>query len=359
MVALNARYAPGLEPLLRPVESLTLDAVVVTDLQGPDARGYALADNRTAELAEWDPAQLLAELKALPEDLAAAIGWDEGEMRRVARDAEDAINAMRAELADDAVPEPPAVPVTKPGDLWLLGTHRLLCGDSTKPEDVARLMNGEKASLCASDPPYLVDYTGGDHPQSFHNDAAVKDKTWDAYVDPETSVAFFENYLRLALAHCVEGTAFYQWHAHRRQDLVDAAWKNLGLLRHQQVIWAKSRPVLTRSHLLWAHEPCVYGWLEGFPPSSAPPPPRPPCGRWTTRATPRSHTPRSSPWRSSPSPSAGTRWPARSATSRSRAAARRSWPPSSSGGAATRWSSPPRSLTWPSNVGRGSPGRRR
>jgi len=132
-------------------------------------------------------------------------------------------------------------------------------------------MNGKKASLLATDPPYLVDYTGGDHPQSYHNKPDVKDKTWDAYVDPETSVAFFENYLRLALAHCVQGVAVYQWHAHRRQDLVDAAWKNLGLLRHQQVIWVKSRPVLTRSHLLWAHEPCVYGWVEGFPPKLRPP----------------------------------------------------------------------------------------
>jgi DNA modification methylase len=178
---------------------------------------------------------------------------------------------MRDELADDVAPEPPAEPIAKLGDLWLLGAHRLLCGDSTTAEDVARLMNGEKASLCASDPPYLVDYSGGDHPQSFHNKPDVKDKHWDAYVDPETSVAFFENYLRLALAHCVEGTAFYQWHAHRRQDLVDEAWKRLGLLRHQQVIWAKSRPVLTRSHLLWAHEPCVYGWLEGYPPKLRPP----------------------------------------------------------------------------------------
>lgn len=325
MVALNPRYAPGLAPLLRPVATLTLDpknarshpernldsikesltrfgqqkpivvapdgtvlagngtlaaatalgwseiAVVVTDLSGPDARGYALADNRTAELAEWDVARLIEELNALPDGMAESVGWDEGEMRRVAHEAELAIAAMQAELEDDVVPEPPAVPVAKPGDLWLLGQHRLLCGDSTSAEDVARLMNGEKSALCATDPPYLVDYTGGDHPQSFHNKEGVKDKHWDAYVDPETSVAFFENYLRLALAHCREGTAFYQWHAHRRQDLVDAAWKSLGLLRHQQIIWTKSRPVLTRSHLLWAHEPCVYGWLEGFPPRLRPP----------------------------------------------------------------------------------------
>jgi len=248
MVASN--YAPGLLPLLRPVADLTLDpanarshpernldsikesltrfgqqkpivvapdgvvlagngtlvaaralgwthiAVIVTNLAGPDARGYALADNRSAETAEWDVERLIEELRSLPDGMAEGIGWDEGEMRRVAHDAEMAIEALRAELADDVVPEPPAVPVTRPGDLWLLGQHRLLCGDSTKAEDVARLMNGEKASLLATDPPYLVDYTGGDHPQSYHNKPDVKDKTWDAYVDPETSVAFFENYHR-------------------------------------------------------------------------------------------------------------------------------------------------------------------
>jgi DNA modification methylase len=322
---MSPRHAPGLEPLLRPVDSLTLDpknarnhpdrnldaikeslarfgqqkpivvaqdgvvlagngtlaaaralgwthiAVVVTDLKGADARGFALADNRTAELAEWDVVELMRSFGELPDGMAASIGWDETAMRKVAHEAEQAIAAMQAELQDDAIPDPPAVPFTKPGDLWLLGEHRLLCGDSTKPGDVTRLMNGERASLAATDPPYLVDYTGGDHPQSFHNKPDVKDKHWDAYVDPATSVTFFENYLRLALAHCVEGTAFYQWHAHRRQDLVDEAWKRVGLLRHQQIIWTKSRPVLTRSHLLWAHEPCVYGWLEGYPPKLRPP----------------------------------------------------------------------------------------
>jgi DNA modification methylase len=248
-------------------------ACVTTDLQGDAQRGFALADNRTAELAEWDIVRLNEALAALPTDLAALTGFDEREMARIARDADAAIRAMvQAAAGEDEVPPLPAEPVTRPGDLWILGEHRLLCGDSTEANEVARLMNGEKAALLATDPPYLVDYTGGNHPQSFSNRPEVRDKAWDAYKDPETGIAFFEGYLRVALARCREGVPVYQWHAHRRQDLVDEAWKRVGLLRHQQIIWKKAHAVLTRSHFMWQHEPCLYGWVEGTPPALRPPP---------------------------------------------------------------------------------------
>ena len=94
----------------------------------------------------------------------------------------------------------------------------------------------------------------------------MKDKHWDDYVDPETSVAFFTDFLRIALAHCTERVPVYQWHATRRQALVEEAWRENGLLVHQTIIWAKSRGVLTHSHYLWSHEPCFYGWREGFMP---------------------------------------------------------------------------------------------
>ena len=90
----------------------------------------------------------------------------------------------------DDVPDVPAEPISKLGDLWLLGEHRLLCGSSTNPANVARLMNGERAVMMATDPPYLVDYDGTNHPQSFERQQAGKsnNKGWDAYVDPVTSV---------------------------------------------------------------------------------------------------------------------------------------------------------------------------
>jgi DNA modification methylase len=176
----------------------------------------------------------------------------------------------------DSVPEPPSEPISKRGDLWILGEHRIMCGDSTSAEDVARLMDGERAVMMATDPPYLVDYTADNHPASAERQKAGKDKTanknWDAYKDPETSVDFFANFIRLALQHAlIDAPALYQWCASRRQALVEEAWTANGLLLHQQLVWVKSRPILTRSHFMWQHEPCFYGWIQGRPPALRPP----------------------------------------------------------------------------------------
>lgn len=128
--------------------------VVRTDLRGTRAKAYAVADNRTAELAIWDDAVLAEALVAIQadEDLdSICTGFDPAEIERAITKGTGA-----GELDDDEVPEPPAVPITKPGDLWLLGDHRLLCGDSTKAEDVGRVMAGELADACVTDPPYGV-----------------------------------------------------------------------------------------------------------------------------------------------------------------------------------------------------------
>ena len=201
-------------------------------------------------------------LDALEKDLAAELGLDD--------------EPAGGNCDPDDVPEHPAEPISKLGDLWILGEHRLLCGSSTNAEDVARLMNGERAVMMATDPPYLVDYTADNHPSSAERQKAGKDKTankkWDAYKDPETSVAFFSDFIRVALENAlVASPAVYQWHASRRQKLVEEAWTANGLLWHQQIIWVKSRPILTRSHFMWQHEPAAYGWLEGHPPALRPP----------------------------------------------------------------------------------------
>jgi DNA modification methylase len=133
---------------------------VRTELNGADATAYAIADNRTAELAEWDDEILAATLNglALEEGLLEAAGYDEEELAAMLAEIDD---AAVGEVTEDEVPEPPADPITKPGDLWILGRHRVLCGDSTKAEDVARLMDGAKADLCFTSPPYgqQRDYT--------------------------------------------------------------------------------------------------------------------------------------------------------------------------------------------------------
>jgi len=125
--------------------------IVRTELAGVEATAFAIADNRTAELAEWDEdglANVLQSLKVEDADLLAATGYDAAEVDKMSK----------AEVTEDEVPEPPAEPITKLGDLWILGDHRVLCGDSTKAEDVERLMVMEKAALVFTDPPYGMSF---------------------------------------------------------------------------------------------------------------------------------------------------------------------------------------------------------
>lgn len=130
---------------------------VASELTEAQIRAYRIADNKTAEHAEWDFDLLpieLAELQACNFDLGL-LGFDADELATI----------MGAETVEgltdpDDVPTPPEAPVTRPGDLWILGCHRLLCGDSTNRSDVERLMNGEQADLWVTDPPYNIDYSG-------------------------------------------------------------------------------------------------------------------------------------------------------------------------------------------------------
>jgi len=126
--------------------------IVRTQLEGSEATAYAIADNRTAELATWDDDALMQQLSALDlEDsaLVEAAGFSAAELEGMV----DGLLGEK-ELNEDEVPEVPDDPITQPGDLWILGDHRLLCGDSTKAEDVERLMDGEKADMVFTDPPY-------------------------------------------------------------------------------------------------------------------------------------------------------------------------------------------------------------
>ncbi len=237
-----------------------------------EATAYQIADNRTAEFAEWDQeglAALLAELKA--EDALEGVGFDASEVDQMLAELEA---KEPRDIEDPGAEEPPERPVTRAGDLWILGDHRLLCGDSTLPETITRLMGGQQARLLATDPPYLVDYTARNHPPSKANRPETANKHWDEYKDPTTGVAFFDAFLKACLPHLTDDAAIYQWHATRRQALVEEAWKQNGLLIHQTLIWVKLRGVLTRSLFMWRHEPCFMGWKEGYmPPKDRRPPP--------------------------------------------------------------------------------------
>jgi DNA modification methylase len=241
-----------------------LIAVRRSGLTDNQKRRLTLFDNRAAELADWDT-EVLA---SLADDLDLSDLWDSDELTELLGSLDDATSPL---TDPDAVPEAPETATTQLGDLWLLGAHRLLCGDSTDPGTVARLMEGARAPLMPTDPPYLVNYQGGNHPQSWQNKPDVKDKHWDDYQEGD-GADFFARVIEVALAEALTpNPAIYQFHASSRQALIEQAWKQNGLLVHQQLIWMKSRPVLTHSHYMWQHEPCFYGWVQGTPPSRKPP----------------------------------------------------------------------------------------
>ena len=249
--------------------------VVLVDISEEQAHVLNLALNRIS--GTWDQellARLLAELKEVLDIDITLTGFSEDELQKHLKSLESRERRERLESfdLDAALEAAKAAPVAHTGDVWLLGDHRVLCGDSTDNGDVARLMNGEKASLMATDPPYFVDYSGGNHLAPKGSKAKKSgDNQWDEFVDPEVSVEFYRKFLAVSLEHLHPNSAIYQWHAFRRQALVEQAWRESGLLVHQQIIWAKARGVLTHSHYLWAHEPCFYGWVEGHQPSKKPP----------------------------------------------------------------------------------------
>jgi DNA modification methylase len=169
---------------------------------------------------------------------------------------------------------------TKAAQLWQVSQHRLLCGDSTNAQDVIRLMNGERAVLFAADPPYAVGYTGGSHPQSWGNKGATnRDKDWSGqYVEArsadvknaeESGGELYRGFVDAAIKHAITPNAvWYCWHASRRQMMLESIWNEFGAFAHQEIVWVKSRPVLTYSVYLWQHEPFLFGWIKGEKPKS-------------------------------------------------------------------------------------------
>lgn len=248
-------------------------------------RALIIADNKIAENAGWDEELLRLELTDLKaEDFNLDLtGFDLSEVDRLL--ANEIGEAQSGGFAcEDTVPEPPANPVSRPGDLWLLGDHRLLCGDSTNAEDVKRLMNGERAILFATDPPYLVDYDGTNHPQNSARKAKVAkgdtsgtngNKDWSAtygvtWDDSSQGPDLYRGFIKAAIAEAIApNAAWYCWHASRRQAMLEEVWTEMGAFQHQQIIWNKEKGVLTRSRYLWKHEPCLMGWIKGNMPPKA------------------------------------------------------------------------------------------
>lgn len=220
-----------------------------------DEMAVLVGDNRLAELAEPDSQGIAAILKELEGQIDLNLtGFDDESLDEI-------LERVSGKKEESAIPKLPKVPISQLGDLYLLGNHRLLCGDSTKEEDVLRLMDGNKAVLFATDPPYLVGYDGCNHPQGNKDWSETYGATWD---DADANTDLYKKFLACALKCATAPDApVYIWHASRRQKMLQDEMEAAGLLVHCQVVWVKNRPVMTRTWYLWQHEPCLMGWIKG------------------------------------------------------------------------------------------------
>ncbi len=228
----------------------TMPCIIATDLTPEQEQALRIADNKIAEIAEWDDDKLKVELAALQEvgfDLSLLAFGDDELADLLSDDA-----GTHGETEPDAVPETPEVPVSTPGEVYRLGRHILVCGDSTQPDDVAKACGEGEADLWLTDPPYNVDYHGSDG-QSIRNDSMEDTK--------------FREFLRKAFG-CAEkrlkpGGSFYVFHADSEGYNFRGACFDVGLKVRQCLVWKKNSLVLGRQDYKWIHEPCLYGWRDG------------------------------------------------------------------------------------------------
>jgi DNA modification methylase len=265
----------------------TVPVHVAGGLSPAQAKAYRIADNQTATLSTWDDDKLPLELAALREmDLDLGLtGFPADELLRLLEP------PPGAGLIDpDDVPEPPDDPTTRPGDLWLLGKHRLLCADSSKAEDVDRLLAGGPVHLVNTDPPYNVkveprsnnaiaaglssfqgttlhptrDLADPDEAGPAARKLRARDRPLanDFVSDQEFGRllrAWFGNLARTLLP----GRGFYVWGGYSNCGHYPPVLRECGLYFSQAIIWDKQHPVLTRKDFMGAHEWCFYGWREG------------------------------------------------------------------------------------------------
>lgn len=204
-------------------------------------REFIIKDN--VAFGEWDDETLTEDFD--PDEL---LDWGLGDLDDEPED-NDADEDDYGE--EDAANAPTRC---NPGDVWLLGRHRLMCGDSTKEADVAKLMGEEQAHLLLTDPPYNVDYQGG---------TKEKMKIANDNMDDVAFVGFLTAAFNCAIQAMRPGAAFYVWHADSKGFEFRTALKEVGLTPRETLIWVKNALVLGRQDYQWRHEPCLYGWKDG------------------------------------------------------------------------------------------------
>jgi DNA modification methylase len=224
-------------------------------------RAYVIADNRLALNAGWDEAMLALEMRDLMDE-----GYDVGLTGFDMKEIDELLAGLDAtpegQTDADATPALQAEAISKPGDVWLLGKHRIMCGDSTDAKAVALLMNGEKAMLMQTDPPYGIAYAS----EKIHAGGKKRaDIENDELIDGAKLQEFLEACIRAALPHLAKHVAFYLWHPMLTQGtfFAAAAAAAADILIHRQIIWAKPVLLLGRGDYHWKHELCFYGWVRG------------------------------------------------------------------------------------------------
>ena len=216
------------------------------DLTEKQVKAFRIADNRTAEFSEWDDELLAMELEGL-EDMFT--GFSEDEIDALLNQ-----DGPAGVIEDDFEVVLPEEPKAKPGDIYQMGKHRLMCGDSTKLEDIQKLMDGNLADMVFTDPPYNVDYTGRTNESL---------KIQNDNMDDSTFYNFLHDAFGCMLEVTKPGGGIYICHADSEGVNFRSAMVNAGWLLKQCIIWVKNSLVMGRQDYHWRHEPILYGWKPG------------------------------------------------------------------------------------------------
>jgi site-specific DNA-methyltransferase (adenine-specific) len=231
----------------------TVPVHVAKDLTADQIRALRIADNKTAELATWDLKLLPLELSALQENQfdLSVLGFDPEELEKLlSGDAE----MTKGKTDPDVVPEAPEEAVSKRGEIYRLGRHRLLCGDAMNTKGIEELVGDGEVDLLLTDAPYGVGYVGKTSDAlTIENDRLDEDGLLNLLL------AAFRN----ANSVMRPGAVFYIWHAESTAFAFRQACKEIGWQIRQALIWVKNSLVLGRQDYHWRHEPCLAGWKEG------------------------------------------------------------------------------------------------
>lgn len=247
IVAGHTRYKAAKELNLTEVPCIVAD-----DLTDEQIKAFRLVDNKSAELAEWNLELLNIELENIHDIDMNLYNFELSEL-------------LDNVIEDDYEIELPEEPKTKHGDIYKLGNHYLMCGDSTKESDVAKLMNNNKANLFLTDPPYNVALGNHDTPET----ARQRHRRTDGLIIMNDKMSdndfldFLTKCFSIAKDNMKDGASFYIWHADNESLTFRQALKNSGLELRQTLIWNKNAITLGRQDYQWKHEPCLYGWKDG------------------------------------------------------------------------------------------------